>query len=113
LRGLLALSACPQGNQCADRLTKPEESRLGREYALVPLGTSLTQGQGYREGDALVVTKLDRLARSVAHLVAIGERLDAKEISLNAFGLMAISYRDPALMKNFRAKIAFPKIGVA
>jgi DNA invertase Pin-like site-specific DNA recombinase len=31
-----------------------------------------------REGDALVVTKLDRLARSVAHLVSIGERLDAK-----------------------------------
>jgi DNA invertase Pin-like site-specific DNA recombinase len=35
-----------------------------------------------REGDALVVTKLDRLARSVAHLVAIGERLDAKGVSL-------------------------------
>jgi DNA invertase Pin-like site-specific DNA recombinase len=35
-----------------------------------------------REGDALVVTKLDRLARSVAHLVSIGERLDAKGISL-------------------------------
>src|SRR5262249_31116121 len=31
-----------------------------------------------REGDALLVTKLDRLARSVAHLVTIGERLDAK-----------------------------------
>jgi DNA invertase Pin-like site-specific DNA recombinase len=35
-----------------------------------------------RKGDALVVTKLDRLARSVAHLVAIGERLDAKGVSL-------------------------------
>ena len=35
-----------------------------------------------REGDALVVTKLDRLARSVAHLVAIGEKLDAKGVSL-------------------------------
>jgi DNA invertase Pin-like site-specific DNA recombinase len=35
-----------------------------------------------REGDALVVTKLDRLARSVAHLVAIGERLEAKGVSL-------------------------------
>jgi DNA invertase Pin-like site-specific DNA recombinase len=31
-----------------------------------------------REGDALVVTKLDRLARSVAHLVAIGEKLGGK-----------------------------------
>ena len=35
-----------------------------------------------REGDALVVTKLDRLARSVAHLVSLGERLDAKGVSL-------------------------------
>src|SRR6476620_9108213 len=35
-----------------------------------------------REGDTLVVTKLDRLARSVAHLVVIGERLDAKGVSL-------------------------------
>jgi DNA invertase Pin-like site-specific DNA recombinase len=34
-----------------------------------------------REGDALVVTKLDRLARSVAHLVAIGEKLDEKGVS--------------------------------
>ena len=33
-----------------------------------------------REGDSLVVTKLDRLARSVAHLVSIGERLDAKGV---------------------------------
>jgi DNA invertase Pin-like site-specific DNA recombinase len=35
-----------------------------------------------REGDALVVTKLDRLARSVSHLVAIGERLEAKGVAL-------------------------------
>lgn len=35
-----------------------------------------------REGDALVVTKLDRLARSVAHLVSIGERLEAKGVAL-------------------------------
>ena len=31
-----------------------------------------------REGDTLVVTKLDRLARSVSHLVAIGERLERR-----------------------------------
>jgi len=36
-----------------------------------------------REGDTLVVTKLDRLARSVSHLVAIGERLEAKGVALN------------------------------
>lgn len=35
-----------------------------------------------REGDVLVVSKLDRLARSVAHLIVIGERLDAKGVSL-------------------------------
>jgi DNA invertase Pin-like site-specific DNA recombinase len=35
-----------------------------------------------REGDSLVVTRLDRLARSVAHLVAIGERLEAKGVAL-------------------------------
>jgi DNA invertase Pin-like site-specific DNA recombinase len=38
-----------------------------------------------REGDALVVTKLDRLARSVAHLVSIDERLDAKGVSIAQF----------------------------
>ena len=35
-----------------------------------------------REGDMLVVTKLDRLARSVSHLVAIGGRLEAKQVAL-------------------------------
>jgi DNA invertase Pin-like site-specific DNA recombinase len=35
-----------------------------------------------REGDALVVTKLDRLARSVGHLVTIGERLESKGVAL-------------------------------
>ena len=35
-----------------------------------------------REGDTLVVTKLDRLARSVSHLVAIGERLELKGVAL-------------------------------
>jgi len=35
-----------------------------------------------KEGDTLVVTKLDRLARSVFHLVSIGERLEVKGIAL-------------------------------
>src|SRR5262249_30967133 len=35
-----------------------------------------------REGDVVVVTKLDRLARSVSHLVAIGEGLEAKGVAL-------------------------------
>jgi DNA invertase Pin-like site-specific DNA recombinase len=35
-----------------------------------------------REGDALVVTKLDRLARSVAHLVEISAELKRKGVAL-------------------------------
>ena len=35
-----------------------------------------------REGDTLVVTKLDRLARSVSNLVVIGERLETKGVAL-------------------------------
>src|SRR6476660_4843843 len=35
-----------------------------------------------REGDILIVTKLDRLARSVSHLVAVGGRLEGKEVAL-------------------------------
>ena len=35
-----------------------------------------------REGDTLVVTKLDRLARSVFHLVTIGERIEGKSVAL-------------------------------
>jgi DNA invertase Pin-like site-specific DNA recombinase len=45
--------------------------------------TQLEAANDYaREGDTLVDTKLDRLARSVAHLIVIGERLDAKGVSL-------------------------------
>jgi DNA invertase Pin-like site-specific DNA recombinase len=35
-----------------------------------------------REGDSLIVTKLDRLARSVPDLVSITQRLDAKKVTL-------------------------------
>src|SRR5262249_35923718 len=35
-----------------------------------------------REGDTLVITKLDRLARSVFHLVTNGERLEEKGVAL-------------------------------
>ncbi|MGY0788053.1 recombinase family protein [Azospirillum argentinense] len=40
-----------------------------------------------REGDTLVVTKLDRLARSVAHLMSILEALKAKGASLRILNL--------------------------
>jgi len=41
-----------------------------------------------REGDTLVITKLDRLARSVSHLVAIGGRLEAKAVALKVLDLV-------------------------
>ena len=40
-----------------------------------------------REGDTLVVTKLDRLARSVAHLLDISERIKAKGAHLRILDL--------------------------
>lgn len=40
-----------------------------------------------REGDTLVVTKLDRLARSVAHLVEILDQLEAKGASLRILAM--------------------------
>lgn len=40
-----------------------------------------------REGDTLVVTKLDRLARSVAHLVDILGQLEAKGVALRILGM--------------------------
>lgn len=40
-----------------------------------------------REGDVLTVTKLDRLARSVADLVEITKRLEAKGVALKVLAL--------------------------
>jgi len=40
-----------------------------------------------REGDQFIVTKLDRLARSVADLLAIVARLEAKKVSLRVLSM--------------------------
>ncbi|HTV34250.1 MAG TPA: recombinase family protein [Methylocella sp.] len=40
-----------------------------------------------REGDTLIVTKLDRLARSVAHLVAIVDRLTKKGVAIRILAM--------------------------
>ena len=40
-----------------------------------------------REGDTFVVAKLDRLARSVAHLVEIAIRLQTKKVALRILGM--------------------------
>ena len=54
-----------------------------------------------------MVTKLDRLARSVAHLVSLGERLDAKGVSLKVLE-QAIDTSTPTgrLMFNMLGAIA-------
>lgn len=60
-----------------------------------------------REGDVLVVTKLDRLARSVADLVKITERLKAKGVSLQILALnLDTSTPTGKLMINMLGSIA-------
>ena len=60
-----------------------------------------------REGDTLVVTKLDRLARSVAHLVQITERLEAKGVSLRILdGAIDTSSANGRLVLNMLTSIA-------
>lgn len=60
-----------------------------------------------REGDILVVTKLDRLARSVKHLLELTERLEAKGAALRILG-MGIDTATPngRLMLNLLGSIA-------
>lgn len=60
-----------------------------------------------REGDVLVVTKLDRLARSVADLVRITERLAAKGVTLHILALnLDTSTPTGKLMLNMLGSIA-------
>jgi DNA invertase Pin-like site-specific DNA recombinase len=60
-----------------------------------------------REGDVLVVTKLDRLAHSVPHLCEIGKRLDVKGVGLKVLD-QAIDTTTPTgrLMFNMLGAIA-------
>jgi Resolvase, N terminal domain len=67
---------CVEWERATDSATA-ERARTGPS-----IGTVMQLGAYVREGDILVVTKLDRLARSVSHLVAIGERLEAKGVAL-------------------------------
>jgi DNA invertase Pin-like site-specific DNA recombinase len=60
-----------------------------------------------REGDVLVVTKLDRLARSVADLVSITGRLKAKSVELRILALnLDTSTPTGKLMLNLMGSIA-------
>ena len=73
------------------RVSRPNEGAQGRRlreglcgagFVGSPAGAVEAALEYTRGGDALAVTKLDRLARSVSHLVAIGERLEAKGVAL-------------------------------
>ena len=60
-----------------------------------------------REGDTLVVTKLDRLARSMSHLVEITGKLKAKEVGLKVLALnLDTSTPTGKLMLNLLGSIA-------
>lgn len=60
-----------------------------------------------REGDVLVVTKLDRLARSMLDLMSIKARLDAKRIGLRILAMnLDTSSPTGALMMNVLGSVA-------
>jgi DNA invertase Pin-like site-specific DNA recombinase len=60
-----------------------------------------------REGDTFIVTKLDRLARSVIHLAQIIERLERKKVSLRILNLnLDTATPTGKLMINLLASIA-------
>ncbi|MFG1404098.1 recombinase family protein [Xanthobacter sediminis] len=68
-----------------DDLREAGCTQLFQEHvsAVAALRPELQKTLGFlREGDILVVTKLDRLARSVQHLWSIVEALDAKGVGL-------------------------------
>jgi DNA invertase Pin-like site-specific DNA recombinase len=51
-----------------------------------------------RDGDTLVVTKLDRLARSARHLSELVDALEAKGVSLRILNLVATRWTHGALL---------------
>ncbi len=60
-----------------------------------------------REGDVLVVTKLDRLARSMADLVAITTKLTTKGVDLQVLGMgLDTSTATGKLMLNIMGSVA-------
>jgi DNA invertase Pin-like site-specific DNA recombinase len=58
-----------------------------------------------REGDVLVVAKLDRLARSVAHLVEINAKLERKKVALKVLNNSGIDTTTPT------GKLMFSVVG--
>ena len=84
-----------------ERVFKEQTSSVGHRQALEDAI------EFAREGDALVVTKLDRLARSVGHLADIVTRLERKRVSLRILS-MGVDTATPTgrLMVNLLGSIA-------
>jgi DNA invertase Pin-like site-specific DNA recombinase len=69
--------------QVRDLTTAGAERVFQEQVSSVAARTQLDAALDFmREGDVFMVTKLDRLARSVAHLLQIVERLKAKRVAL-------------------------------
>ena len=87
--------------QGCERLWKEQTSALGPRNALEEAISFA------RSGDSLVITKICRLARSVADLVAIIDRLEKKGVSLRILS-MGIDTATPTgrLMLNLLASIS-------
>lgn len=72
--GLTALGVCPARIYVDHGLTGTNRDRPGLREALAAC----------REGDTLVVTKLDRLARSLPDARAIADELTARQVRISA-----------------------------
>ena len=95
-------SSSRRKNAGCDRTFKEQVS------AVSPARPQLEAALDYlRADDVLVVTKLDRLARSFSHLCEIGKRLDAKGVGLKVLD-QAIDTTTPTgrLMFNMLGAIA-------
>ncbi|RHZ91911.1 recombinase family protein [Cereibacter sphaeroides] len=80
LAGLEAQREALKATGC-ERLYEEQASSVGPREAL-------REALGYvREGDVLIVTKLDRLARSVRHLGEIVEDLEKRKVGLRVLDL--------------------------
>ncbi len=84
-----------------EKLFTEQTSSVGQRHEL------LRAIEFVREGDVLIVTKLDRLARSVAHLCELVRALEAKKVALRILD-MGLDTATPTgrLMLNLLGSIA-------
>ena len=96
LRDLKA-AGCEEDNIFREELSSVVASRPQLDAAL----------RHVRRGDVLVVTKLDRLARSVSDLVKIKDKLEAKKVGLRVLAMnLDTSTSTGKLMLNLLGSIA-------